>query len=216
VSRVQGCCRDHALLAIAVLRHNGIPARRRVGFAPYLSPTWNHDHVIVQTWMEGRWREFDPELVAPREQLSDPADIPIGPDGFLTASQVWVAHRQGLLDVARFGVAEGLGIEGEGFVGNHVIREVAHRFKDELLLWDEWGAIGSDVSGAAANDPNLLDEIAELCLLADRGDELAERDLLSRCVEDERLHPSDHVKSWSPTGVRFDVDLSTREARFAG
>ena len=46
--RVQGCCRDHSLLAVAALRHHGVPARSRVGFARYLSPIWNADHVIVE------------------------------------------------------------------------------------------------------------------------------------------------------------------------
>jgi hypothetical protein len=31
--RVQGCCRDHTMLAVAALRHHGVPARSRVGFA---------------------------------------------------------------------------------------------------------------------------------------------------------------------------------------
>src|SRR5262245_51876962 len=62
--RVQGCCRDHTLLAVSALRHHGVPARSRVGFATYFSPTWNHDHVIVEAWLDGRWRRFDPEIPA--------------------------------------------------------------------------------------------------------------------------------------------------------
>ena len=36
--RVAGCCRDHALLAVAALREQGIPARSRVGFTGYFDP----------------------------------------------------------------------------------------------------------------------------------------------------------------------------------
>ncbi len=68
--RVQGCCRDHTLLAVAALRHHGVAARGRVGFATYLSPTWNYDHVIVEAWLGGRWRRFDPEFSVP---LPEPA-----------------------------------------------------------------------------------------------------------------------------------------------
>src|ERR687898_951834 len=70
---VQGCCRDHTLLAVAALRHHGMPARSRVGFASYLSlTTWHHDHVIVEAWLGGRWRRFDTELAAPVPRLAGP------------------------------------------------------------------------------------------------------------------------------------------------
>ena len=138
--RVQGCCRDHSLLAISALRRHDVPARSRVGFSSYLSPTWNYDHVIVEAWMDGRWRRFDPEFDAPLPRLADPTDMALDADTpFLTAAHVWLGHRAGALDVTRFGVAEGLGIEGDWFVHAYVIQEVAHRFGDELLLWDQSG-----------------------------------------------------------------------------
>ncbi|QAY73280.1 transglutaminase domain-containing protein [Agromyces protaetiae] len=36
--RVGGCCRDHSLLAVSILRAHGVPARTRLGFADYFSP----------------------------------------------------------------------------------------------------------------------------------------------------------------------------------
>jgi len=36
--RQVGMCRDFALLHVSMLRHKGIPARMRVGFAKYLDP----------------------------------------------------------------------------------------------------------------------------------------------------------------------------------
>jgi len=38
VERQVGVCCDFALFFISMLRHKGIPARMRVGFAPYLVP----------------------------------------------------------------------------------------------------------------------------------------------------------------------------------
>ena len=80
--RVQGCCRDHTLLAVSCLRHHGVPARSRVGFASYLSSDdWHFDHVVVEAWLDGRWRRFDPELPAtPFNTLEDPTDIPVTDD----------------------------------------------------------------------------------------------------------------------------------------
>ena len=216
-NRVQGCCRDHTLLALSALRHRAVPARSRVGFATYFSPTWNHDHVIVEAWLDGRWRRFDPEIAAPLPRLADPTDIAPGPDSpFLTAAHVWLAHRAGSIDVRRFGVDEGLGIDGEWFVFGYVIAEVAHRFGDELLLWDSWGAQTRSLVDAPADDIALVDEIARLLVRADEGDLSAERELLSRYQEDVRLYPGRNIHSFSPNGTVDEVDLLTRTSAPVG
>jgi hypothetical protein len=202
--RVQGCCRDHTLLAVAALRHHGVPARSRVGFAPYLSPTYNHDHVVVEAWLDGAWVQFDPEFApAPTGQL-------------LSAAEVWLGHRAGTLDVDRFGVAEGIGIGGDWFVHGYVIGEVAHRFGDELLLWDLWGAMCGDLRDAPTDDIALVDDVARLLLLADAGDLGAERDLFDRYRDDDRLHPSATIRSTSPYGGLFEVDLTARTSERVG
>jgi Transglutaminase-like superfamily len=209
--RVQGCCRDHTLLAISALRHHGVPARSRVGFASYFSTTtWHHDHVIVEAWLDGRWRRFDPELEAPLPRLADPTDMALGYDTpFLTAGRVWLGHRSGSLDVTRFGVEQGLGIGGAWFVHTYVIGEVAHRFGDELLLWDNWGAMSNNIEEAASENIDVVDDIAALLVRADDGDIGAEQELLTRYREDDRLHPGRRVMSFSPTGAVYDVDLET-------
>jgi Transglutaminase-like superfamily len=210
-NRVQGCCRDHTLLSVAALRHRAVPARSRVGFATYFSTTWNHDHVIVEAWLDGRWRRFDPEIASPIPRLEDPTDIAHGPDSpFLTAAHVWLAHRAGSIDVSRFGVDEGFGIAGDWFVHGYVIAEVAHRFGDELLLWDTWGAKCRSLTEAPTDDILLVDEVSRLLVRADGGDLSAERELLSRYREDARLRPGRHIRSFSPNGNIDEVDLSAR------
>lgn len=212
--RLQGCCRDHTLLAIAALRHHGVPARSRVGFAPYLSPTWNHDHVIVEAWLEGRWRRFDPEFAGlasapPLVGGVDPSDLPLGPSGFLTSAQVWLAHRDGTVDVSRFGVAEGVPVGGDWFVHGYVIAELAHRLGDELLLWDQWGAMTGDLSTAPPSHLTLIDEVAALLVAADAGGadaEDAEAELEGRYRADDRLRPGTRIRSVGPLGAA-DVDL---------
>jgi hypothetical protein len=48
---VVGCCRDFTLFTVAALRHQGVPARSRIGFAPYLSESgYHYDHVVVEWW----------------------------------------------------------------------------------------------------------------------------------------------------------------------
>ena len=103
---------------------------------------------------------------------------PMSPDGpFLTAAQVWLGHRAGTLDVARCGAVEYAALQGEPFVHAKVICELAHRFGDELLLWDRWGAMNPHRFDAPPDDIDLVDEIAALLIRADRGDASAERDL---------------------------------------
>jgi hypothetical protein len=210
-ARVQGCCRDHSLLAIAALRHHHVPARSRVGFASYRFESWHYDHVVVEVWVEGRWRRFDPEVSEPLPALPDPTDIPISPDSpFLTAAQVWLGHRAGLLDVARYGAVEHAALQGEPFVYAKVICELAHRYGDELLLWDRWGAMDPHRFDVPPQDPELIDEVATLLLAADDGDQSHERELLARYRRDARLHPGTYIHSISPTGHRYRVDPSTR------
>jgi hypothetical protein len=210
--RVQGCCRDHTLLSVSALRHHNVPSRSRVGFASYFSTTtWHHDHVIVEAWFDGRWRRFDPEIEAPLPRLAEPTDMALGAETpFLTAARVWLGHRSGALDVSRFGVEQGLGIEGEWFVQNYVIGEVAHRFGDELLLWDRWGAMSNDTGEPSSEKNALVDDVAALLVRADDGDIGAERELLARHREDDRLHPGGRITSFSPTGTVYDVNLETR------
>ena len=64
---------------------------------------------------------------------------------FETASDVWLAHRAGAVDVTTYGVFPGSELSGEHFVASYVVFEIAHRFGDELLLWDDWDVPGRPV-----------------------------------------------------------------------
>lgn len=202
--RVQGCCRDHTLFCVGALRSQGIPARSRVGFAGYFLEGWNHDHVIVEAWLDGRWQRFDPEIEEPRPSLPTPMDIgtcAIGSNGFVTAAQAWSAHREGELGSTTYGVDPSVPfLSGERFLFNEVIIEVAHRFGDELLLWDTWGRMGFPDQPANAEDLTWVDAIAELLLASDDGDEAAEDQLLEQYRSDDGLHLGPTVSQESPYG----------------
>ena len=63
--RVIGCCREFATLFCAILRHKGVPARSRCGFATYFTPPgYYDDHWICEYWDsdEERWVKVDPQL----------------------------------------------------------------------------------------------------------------------------------------------------------
>lgn len=210
--RVQGCCRDHTLFCVGVLRQHGIPARSRVGFAGYFVEGWHHDHVIVEAWLDGRWRRFDSEVEAASPALSAPTDFDfdrIGGPGFVTAAQAWIGHRRGEIDAETYGVAPEVPVfRGERFLFDEIIYELAHRFGDELLLWDGWGRIGEPGQPVSEEEAVWMDPIAELLVAADGGDLDAERRLLDRYRADADLHPGSTIEQASPFGdPPISVDL---------
>jgi hypothetical protein len=210
-TRVQGCCRDFTLLSVALLRQHGIPARSRVGFAGYFVPGWHHDHVVPEVWDGGRWRRFEPEVPQGRDAIPDPLDLETGEGaGFETAAEVWRAYRAGRIDAERYGVDESVpDIRGPWMVRNYVVQEIAHRFGDELLLWDGWGMCGGP--GSQDDAAGYVDQLAALLVASDNGDLDAERRLLERYQRDERLHPGPRVRSVPPLGgPEVVVDLTTR------
>lgn len=214
-ARAQGCCRDHTLFCLGVLRTNGIPARSRVGFAGYFVDGWHHDHVVVEAWLDGRWRRFDAEVDQPLDGLATPMDIgPSAPGdrGFVTAAQAWRGHRRGLIDAETHGVDVTVPVlRGPRFLFDEVIIEVAHRFGDELLLWDGWGRMGRPDEPVDPTDAAWLDPVADLLLAADEGDLDAERRLLDRYRRDEGLRPGGRVIQASPWGnPPIEVDLAAR------
>lgn len=199
-SRVQGCCRDHSLFCVGVLRQHGVSARTRVGFAGYFRPDFFCDHVVVETRSDDRWVRFDPEVDAPLRNLATPLDMPTGPDSsFPTAAEVWQGYRAGRLDPHRYGATPESGLGGPWYIRNYVLLEVAHRHGDELLLWDAWGAMVEPDAVPDGEDAMVIDEVAALLVAADR-DPAAERELARRYATDERLHPGTHVRRYSPFG----------------
>lgn len=200
--RLQGCCRDHTLMCVAALRQHGVPARSRVGFAGYFKEGWHHDHVIVEAWLDERWHRFDPEVTGPLPGLATPMDVPVADvdeRGFVSAAQVWVAHRAGRIDAETYGVDESVpGFRGERFIADEVIVEVAHRFGDELLLWDGWGRMPPPGTPVGEDEATWLDEVAAQLVAADAGELDTERRLLERYRADPGLHPGPVVMQASP------------------
>ncbi|GAB3950904.1 hypothetical protein GCM10029976_086390 [Kribbella albertanoniae] len=187
--RVAGCCRDHALLAVAALREQGIPARTRVGFN--VAPDFCGDHVVAEWWNGTRWQRFDPEL-QPGTRPFDIRDLPTGAGApFETAAEVWTGYRAGRLDPSRYGVAPGSELSGPGFIRMYVVMEFLHRHGHEALLWDE---IGNGITDSDA------DELARLLLAADAGDASAEDHLERRFQTDPKLRPGSTVIQLSPYG----------------
>ncbi len=108
--RVVGCCRDYTLLFVSALRHKGIPARSRIGFATYFAEGFNHDHVVAEYWNGDRWVMVDAQLEPAEHDQFNTLDLPPGP--FVSAAEVWRDSRAGRIDPELYGVEPGLAITG--------------------------------------------------------------------------------------------------------
>lgn len=161
--RVMGCCRDAAVLLCSMLRHKGIPARIRVGFAPYFlissksGENFSSDHVITEYWDGSRWRLVDTGRFD--WMLFDTLDVPR--DHFLVGGYVWQMCRKGEMNPEMFGHGPGDDFTGWWALRDILIRDLAAQNKVELLLWDAWGWMFPDFH---PNEEELafLDQIAEL------------------------------------------------------
>jgi Transglutaminase-like superfamily len=206
--RFIGACRDYALLACSALRHHGVPARVRVGFANYFEPGFHDDHWITEYWDGASWRLMDSELTpGARRHFAvtfDPCDVPR--DRFATAGLTWRGVRAGRIDPARCGVWS-IGIAGVWFVAGSVVRDLAALNKREMLPWDYWGisrgmSPKTPVSEAAAA---RLDSLA--ALIADREpDWQALREIYDR---EEVLRVPPVVMSF-PKGRATEVAVGTQ------
>jgi hypothetical protein len=160
--KLLGNCRDHSLLLVSMLRHQGIPARARCGFAAYFMPDHFEDHWVVEYWNaeQNRWVLVDAQLDMLQQDVLkinfDVLDVPR--DQFIVGGKAWQMCRTGEQDPDKFGIFD---MHGLGFVRGDFVRDVASLNKMELLPWDCWGVILKEKLDDTA-DLAALDEIAAL------------------------------------------------------
>ncbi|MBO0759002.1 MAG: transglutaminase domain-containing protein, partial [Bradyrhizobiaceae bacterium] len=163
--RLVGICRHYAVLTVAMLRAQGVPARVRCGFGDYFDPASFEDHWVCEYWngSEHRWIIIDPQFDDVwNSRLNirhDVLDVPR--DRFLTASDAWRACRSGTLDASKFGIGFAR-LRGLWFISGSLVRDVAALNKIEILPWDVWGA--QPLPNSSLNNDQLafLDQLAEL------------------------------------------------------
>jgi hypothetical protein len=149
-------CAGFARVATAVFRTHGVPARCRVGFAAYFSPTLE-DHWVCEYWDGSAWRLLDAQLgpyTARDPGISfSPIDVPR--DQFLDASTAWRRMRAGEIDPATMGLSF-LGLTGAWFVAGNVMLDAAALNLEEMLPWEKW-SVGREL-GPGSSVPSELAE----------------------------------------------------------
>jgi hypothetical protein len=163
--RAVGVCRHFTVVATALLRAQGIPARGRVGFATYFQPGVFVDHWVVEYWNEaqGRWvltdAQIDAVQAAALKPDFDPLDTPR--DRFILAGDAWRQCRTGAADPARFGIFDMWGL---WFVAHNLLLDVAALNNMEMLPWDDWGPMVAPGEQPTAEQLALFDRLADLTL----------------------------------------------------
>lgn len=135
-------CRSFTLLLVAILRHQGVPARARCGFGAYFEKGKFYDHWVAEYWngADERWVMVDAQIDDRQRKMFgvtiDTLDVPR--DQFLVAGDAWRLCRSGREDAANFGI---LDMHGLWFIAGNVVRDGAALNNREMLPWDVWGAM---------------------------------------------------------------------------
>lgn len=158
-------CRNYAVLAVALCRAKGIPARARCGFASYFCSSYE-DHWILEYWDNGLWHRTDPQLDSVWLARKKLTTRKLEKNQFLTAAEAWIMWRSDkAVDPDDFGLSFA-DLKGPWFMAGNLIRDVTSLAKLELLPWDVWGAMPKP--NEDIKDLLFFDHLAELALDPDK------------------------------------------------
>jgi excinuclease ABC subunit A len=183
--RQVGVCRDFAVFLVSLLRHKGIPARMRVGFAAYLDPsgTYRYDHWITEYWdaAHEHWRLVDPQIDDIQRQhlkiTANTLNLKPGKDFYL-AGQAWQLCRQGKDRSLLFRFNGHW--KGMPCIRGNLMHDFRALNKVELTPFDVWDSLSTRAeTQLSIEDKATLDQVAELTLAPDE-----------RLAEIEALHAS--------------------------
>lgn len=145
-NKLFGCCRDFAAFTAAILRHKGIPARVRYGYADYLPPVNHYEaHVVCQYWNadEMRWMTVDAQIDDLQRKLFNitfnTQNIQKGK--FLSGGRAWQMCRKEKADSAKFGISTFFGL---GNIRYSLILDLLGLNKIELVPGDSWNLMPKD------------------------------------------------------------------------
>jgi hypothetical protein len=202
--RLVGNCRDFSTMLAAMLRHHGVPARARCGFARYFHRDQYEDHWVCEHWNadERRWVLVDAQLDAHQVGVLgldfSPLDVPRSQ--FVTGGQAWALCRAGQADPDSFGVAD---LRGLWFIRGDLGRDVAALNKVELLPWDCWGIIDARDDELTDADMAALDHMAQLTSA-----DVPDLDRVHALyAQDARWRVPTIIRSYTPAGpIEIDLD----------
>ncbi|OZV13045.1 transglutaminase [Tissierella sp. P1] len=162
-------CRDFSIVAVALCREAGIPARARCGFASYLVKDKYIDHWVVEYWNEEKkkWVMVDAQLDVLQQralQLSfDPLDV--SENYFITGPRAWLLCREGRFNPELFGIFKWWGYD---YLRCNLILDANSLLKVPMQPWDIWKGYKSlPIEEWTEKDYKVMDELSILALNVD-------------------------------------------------
>jgi hypothetical protein len=186
-ARLPGNCRHFTVLAVAMLRAQGTPARARCGFGTYFGTGGYEDHWVCEYWDQGAgsWKLADFQIDDVQLKLFDVGfdlmDVPR--DSFLVAGDAWRMCREGRAEPDSFGLKlmnEG----GAWWIAANLLRDVAALANMEMLPWDIWGAMPAPDETIGEDLIALFDRLAALT----HDPDAVAADLAAAYADDPRVH----------------------------
>jgi len=169
-NRLPGNCRHFTVLAAAMLRTQGTPARARCGFGGYFGSGAFEDHWVCEYWDRAAqgWKLADFQIDDVQLKLFDVdfdlMDVPR--HKFLAAGDAWRLCRAGDADPAKFGLSL-MDEAGYWWIAANLLRDLAALNNMEMLPWDVWGAMPAPDETIGDEQYALFDRLAELTRVPD-------------------------------------------------
>jgi hypothetical protein len=156
-----GICRHFSVLAVAMLRAKGTPARARCGFGAYFNKGTFEDHWVVEYHDGTRWKLADSQIDTMQKNALhigfDLYDVPR--DQFVIAFDAWKRYREGRDDPMRYGIFK---MRGAWFIAGNVMRDAAALNNMEMLPWDVWGGMADEKTPMTGDQLAFTDHLADL------------------------------------------------------
>jgi len=168
-------CRHFAGLCCSFLRHAGVPARVRAGFAKYFMPPDSpmyQSHYVTEYWdaKTDAWMGVDSQVDAVQRRIDQITidTLHLSPNAFLSGGQTWRLCRSGEESAEHFGL--GPDVNGWGFVRSHLLHDWMALNGVPLLPWhgNEFMHKG-DGTDCSEIEYALLDRAADLICRGDKG-----------------------------------------------
>lgn len=168
-NRMIGICRDFSVVAAALCREAGIPARARCGFATYFEKGKYIDHWVLEYWKEDekRWVMVDAQIdELQKNKLNLPFDtLDVSEEYFITGPRAWLMCREGKLKPELFGIFQWWGY---CYLACNLLLDVNSLLKKPMQPWDSWEGYKSlPIEQWTEGDYEAMDEVSRFALKVD-------------------------------------------------
>ncbi|BFH61850.1 transglutaminase-like domain-containing protein [Paenibacillus azoreducens] len=155
-------CRDFSVVAAALCREAGIPARARCGFASYFEKDKYIDHWVLEYWNEEKkkWVMVDAQLdVLQQRALKLPFDpLDVSENYFITGPRAWLLCREGKLNPELFGIFKWWGYD---YLRCNLIFDANSLLKMPMQPWDMWEGYKSlPIEEWTEEDYKVMDDLS--------------------------------------------------------